>query len=770
MPQLGSRPTSPGVPPTARVLHVLKLYRPDFTGEGVFLERCAAVMQALAPGVEHELLVTHTPRPADPADGAGCSALARVHWLTDRPDLGEGARHARLLAWTAANIGRYDTVHVRTHADWYFLSYALAKLAGRRLVLSATLDDSLPVLARRYRPALRPLAARAFPALFDAFVSISPKLQAETLGTLGDAPGEGGRCHLIPCGVTVPPRAPGRRERVRAELGAGPDDPVALFVGGLCERKDPAALVEAMPALLAARPGARLALVGPEIEPDYAAAMRARAAALGVAHAVAFLGERLDPHPFFEAADLLAFPSRLEGFGTVVPEAMAHGLPVLARRLDGVNDDFVVEGETGFAFRDQAGLEAGLLRLAADPALRAALGAKGKRLAETRFAMPAVARRYLEVYGFPAPAEPPLPQLPLPAIGCTASALDRRFQAPEPAADGGQGPRLLVMVDAEEAFDWSAPFRRAPAPVDSMRAQHLAHRVFERHGVVPTYLADFPVATNEEGAAPLRELLAGGRAELGAQLHPWVNPPFDEEVCERNSYIGFLPPALEFAKAERLTRALEDSFGARPRIFRAGRFGAGPRTADIVKALGYLADSSLTPCWPAGPIAALGGRAAWSADAAPRWLDRERALLHIPVTAGWVGRLARRGPSLAPLLFHRASEALNLPGAAARLGLLERVRLSPEGTTIEEAKRLTRALRARGQRVFVLTYHSPSLEPGNTPYVRTADDRARFLGWLDEYLAFFREEIGGRPASWRELHPATAGAAGAAAPSPAMAG
>jgi hypothetical protein len=60
-------------------------------------------------------------------------------------------------------------------------------------------------------------------------------------------------------------------------------------------------------------------------------------------------------------------------------------------------------------------------------------------------------------------------------------------------------------------------------------------------------------------------------------------------------------------------------------------------------------------------------------------------------------------------------------------------------------------MHAAGHRVFVLTYHSPSLEPGHTPYVRTEDDLARFLAWLDGFYSFFREELGGRPASWREV-------------------
>jgi hypothetical protein len=60
-------------------------------------------------------------------------------------------------------------------------------------------------------------------------------------------------------------------------------------------------------------------------------------------------------------------------------------------------------------------------------------------------------------------------------------------------------------------------------------------------------------------------------------------------------------------------------------------------------------------------------------------------------------------------------------------------------------------MHAAGHRVFVLTYHSPSLEPGNTPYVRSIEDRQRLLDWLDAFYAFFREELGGRPASWREV-------------------
>jgi glycosyltransferase involved in cell wall biosynthesis len=743
-----------------RVLHVLKYFRPNFTGEGVFLERSSAVMQELAPEVEHDLLVTETPAPAEPS--AACATLRRVVYLSPRP-LGDAARHLALAWWFLRNLRHYDTVHVRTHADWYFGSYILAALARRRLVISATLDDSVPVLVDHYRPSLRRLARRGF-RLFDAFVGISPKLFSETR----DFGMDPSRCHLIPCGISLPPAVAGERARVRAELGIGAADPVMLFVGGLCARKDPRFLIDAMPAILTRQPHARLLLVGPELEAGYVRAMRQAVAEAKIGHAVIFLGEQLNPHPFFAAADMLAFASRLEGFGTVVPEAMAHGLPVVVRHLPGVNDDFVLDGETGFLFRDQAGFLAAATRLAADPALRARIGAAARALATGRFGMRQVAARYLEVYGV-ADRIVDSPEKPATRLGCTASITDRRFHAPaRPPADGT--PLLLTTVDAEEAFDWSRPFDRGACDVGSMRSQHLAHRVFARHGVVPLYMADFPVATRDAGRVPLRELLQQGLCDIGAQMHPWVTPPFVEEVSERNSYAGNLPAALELDKARCLTDALAEAFGTVPRIYRTGRYGFGPRTADILKALGYQADSSLSPCWPTPTRH--DDPAAWASAPGPYWADRDRTLMEIPVSAALVGRLAGwREERLAALAFHPQRGSRRAAGALSRLGLLERIRLTPEGVTVEEAKRLVRHMLADGHRVFTLTYHSPSLEPGNTPYVRDLAQRDRFLAWLDEFYAFFREEVGGRPATWQEVRFAAlsvpaGGMAGAPAPAP----
>jgi hypothetical protein len=92
------------------------------------------------------------------------------------------------------------------------------------------------------------------------------------------------------------------------------------------------------------------------------------------------------------------------------------------------------------------------------------------------------------------------------------------------------------------------------------------------------------------------------------------------------------------------------------------------------------------------------------------------------------------------------------PGIGAKLGLVERIKLSPEGRSAEEMARLVRALLARGQRLFVLTLHSPSVVPGHTPYARTEAERDALLTALDDLLGRFMSEFGGRATDPLAVH------------------
>ena len=94
-----------------------------------------------------------------------------------------------------------------------------------------------------------------------------------------------------------------------------------------------------------------------------------------------------------------------------------------------------------------------------------------------------------------------------------------------------------------------------------------------------------------------------------------------------------------------------------------------------------------------------------------------------------------------------------MPGLLARLRLANTVTLTPEGIPAPEQLQLIRANVRRGYRTFVLHYHSPSLEPGHTPYVRTEADLASFLNRLETVCRYFVEQLGGIPGNPLDLLP-----------------
>jgi len=307
-------------------------------------------------------------------------------------------------------------------------------------------------------------------------------------------------------------------------------------------------------------------------------------------------------------------------------------------------------------------------------------------------------------------------------------------------------PILIVMVDAEAEFDWDGPFLRTLVSVRNLEQQIIAHHVFDRLHVRPTYLVDYAVATQSEGYEPIRELLRSGRCEIGTHLQPWENPPFAEEPSVRTSFNHNLPAWLQKAKLERLTDAIVTNFGVRPTTYRAGRYGVGDEIAWILASLGYQIDVSVLPGHDLRRRHGPDFRRAFNQ---PYWFGSDRELLEIPLTTGFAGMLARGDDpqvfdaSVYTAISQPEATKWHLPGVFARLGLLERITLTPEGMSIQELKRLTRLLLRRGQRVFTFNYHSSSLLPGYTPYVRTRADLDRMIGTIDEYLHYFIEEVGG---------------------------
>jgi len=350
------------------------------------------------------------------------------------------------------------------------------------------------------------------------------------------------------------------------------------------------------------------------------------------------------------------------------------------------------------------------------------------------------------VVGEAAPARSPRRAAALPRSGCRPVYGKQVRDAPD--LSFYDRPRLIVSIDTEEDFDWTAPFSAQANAVHSMAQQHLAQEIFEDFGVTPIYLCDYPIAEQESAYRVLREWAADGRCTIGAQLHPWVNPPHLEAVNPRNSYICNLPSDLQRAKLGALTERIVETIGVRPTVFKAGRHGADERLVELLKPFGYQVDMSFNPIRDYRPQ---GGPNHITYPHTPFWLDPEHELLAIPLTGDVLGVMRQHWVELAGMIWNTRAERIGLTSALRHLNLVNRVALTPEGVPLSEAKALTRFLVEGGQRVFTLWYHSTSLTPGSAPYVHSAGDLQQFLGWLRAYLEFFVGELGGVPALPAEI-------------------
>ena len=308
--------------------------------------------------------------------------------------------------------------------------------------------------------------------------------------------------------------------------------------------------------------------------------------------------------------------------------------------------------------------------------------------------------------------------------------------------------RVLVFVDAEEEFDWSKPVSGRNRSTTHLACLHLAHEIFAQYGIVPHYLVDHPVALDPTAPKLFDSLHRIAPLEIGAQLHPWVTPPDTNDSPANSSYPGNLPKHLEFAKLKVLTETIRTRLGKSPQIYRAGRYGIGHNTAELLALLGYKIDVSVR----AGFDYSLdGGPSFRGVDARPFWLDIKRGVLEIPSSSAFVGALAELGGA-----FHDSKSDIGRysvrNGFLSRFGLLNRLALTPEGFSIDEAIQCIDRLHSKGTKHFAISFHSPSLAIGNTPYVRTELERQALLSWLREVLKYLISAVGACPGTALDLH------------------
>ncbi len=186
-----------------------------------------------------------------------------------------------------------------------------------------------------------------------------------------------------------------RVEALRVSLAPGAD-PLVVAVGRLIPAKGHKYLLQAMPAVLAQLPKARLVVAGGGWLDG---SLKKAAQDLGVSHAVSFLGSRDDVPELLAAADIFVMPSLYEGAGVALVEACAVGVASIATRVGGL-PEVIEDGRTGLIVEPQSpdALVSAIVRLARDPTMRAAMGSEARRHVKATFSIADSVRRLEGLY------------------------------------------------------------------------------------------------------------------------------------------------------------------------------------------------------------------------------------------------------------------------------------------------------------------------------------------------------------------------------------
>jgi glycosyltransferase involved in cell wall biosynthesis len=235
---------------------------------------------------------------------------------------------------------------------------------------SAVRSPRQPTSAMRHwiRGRLGALAARVGERVITHHLTVSREIHDLLLAHRWTSP-EKVSCLPNPLGIAMPAEAVAHRADATGE-------PVIGSVANFLPQKDHETLLRAFRLVLMQHPECRLRLAG---DGPLRAAASSLAAELGIAERVEFGGYVADPTRFYPSLDLFAHATHYEGQGMVLLEALAHGLPVVATDLPSIRETITSERDGLLApARNPQRLAEALMRLIADPALRARLGAAGR--------------------------------------------------------------------------------------------------------------------------------------------------------------------------------------------------------------------------------------------------------------------------------------------------------------------------------------------------------------------------------------------------------
>jgi len=312
---------------------------------------------------------------------------------------------------------------------------------------------------------------------------------------------------------------------------------------------------------------------------------------------------------------------------------------------------------------------------------------------------------------------------------------------------------LLCGIDTEGDNQWDARARERQT-FENIYALPALHALFARHGVRPTYVITYPVATDPRSASVMRALRDGGDSEIGAHHHAWETPPCTPEDVRRHGYASQLPSKQFEQQLAALTDAIHTNVGVRPVSYRSGRFGFSAAHVSALERQGYRVESSVAPLFYE---AHKGGPDFVEAPLRPYFLAYDSAtrpgtshVLEVPCSAG----LDRKLPRRLQYLYARAPRPYTTKRVLRKLGIARVRWLRPSYSPLEDMIGLARDLADAGEPVLNVLFHSSEAIVGGSPYNRTEQELAGFCDRLERFFEYATATLKATPATFTEFRDA----------------
>jgi hypothetical protein len=298
---------------------------------------------------------------------------------------------------------------------------------------------------------------------------------------------------------------------------------------------------------------------------------------------------------------------------------------------------------------------------------------------------------------------------------------------------------VVFTVDVEEQGLFSNRYSRFPA-VDNVLHLDRLEQITSRYNLPLTLLTTYPVIRNQACRDMLCRLTETSGAEIGAHLHPWNTPPFDNEGPDFLRSAA-MPKETLAAKLSNLVEAITVATGTPPVSFRMGRFDFSDAVRELLPAHGLRVDSSAVPLQdtPAGTRYFLGQTDPYKMDTA------QGPILEAPPTMAAIvpgsARIAAGLAGMAPAVLSRQIRKW--------FKMLGRVGVQPMGFPLPSMKAAARLHQRRGGRVLSIYLHSSELSPGHHPRLPDQDSVEAYLGKIDSFLSWLatRHSLEGRTLS-----------------------